>query len=117
MDIKESNKLIAEFMGYTYYPATEWYNFERVESEKVRYVLSDLMYNSSWNNLMPVVEKIDSLCPIQGYTKNAFIFKTQHYNAIFENCFIDKNTIVALGDSKIDAVWKAVVEFIKKYNE
>lgn len=97
MDKIEGNKLIAKFMGY--------FNWEDKEYGK---------YNSSWDWLMPVVEKIEDLefdefkpvavsiecleCEIKDYRKGALHF------AYFE------------GKTKIESVWQAVIQFIQWYN-
>lgn len=65
-------------------------------------------YHSSWNELMPVVEKIE---------------KDTSYRVeiAFSGCIIDKenepNCIGELENTKIKSTYKAVVEFIKWYNE
>lgn len=46
----EGNRLIAEFMGKTYHP-----NLEKISS------INDLYYHSSWDWLMPVLEKISRI--------------------------------------------------------
>jgi hypothetical protein len=79
MNTTENNKLIAEFMGY-----------DRG--------VSDLMgYDTSWDWLIPVVEKIK---------RAKFILE-------FGCRILPDNE----GRSKIEATYKAVVEFIKWYNE
>ena len=87
----QENKLIAEFMGYNY-PGD--------------FNLDELMYRSSWDWLMPVVEKIESLGNgVTIYKKGCHvndigIFSTNGFNH----------------SSKIEQTWKACVEFIKWYN-
>lgn len=86
----EGNRLIRKFMHHAY----------------------PFKYNESWSELMPVVEKIESL----GY-------RTQlNYDEIQGNWFKiteGHSYQKALGESKskIKAVWLAVVEFIKWYNQ
>jgi hypothetical protein len=62
------NELIAEFMGLVRRPANAYYNLpqwwqpvkdKRQRGEFVGYP-EQLKYNSSWDELMPVVEKINS---------------------------------------------------------
>lgn len=116
----EGNKLIAEFMGAKFYP--EWtsdiykspfptFDFEEnrpAESSSRFWSPSGLEYHSSWDWLMPVVEKIEGL---------KFTVKI-----IDRACFISTypETIIAgrrIEGTKIKAVWLAIVEFIKWYNQ
>lgn len=120
--ISEGNKLIAEFMGY-YQPKEEqdnlfsfevYYSRKRCrkdfpEKEVSTYYGEDIedhafvddgKFHSSWDWLMPVVNKIRSL---------------------YNNTAVDHNDIIDdLAEGCIEAniiqVWTAVVEFIKWYN-
>lgn len=87
----KNNKLIAEFMGLTRHAdGLEYYDEHGLE-------LGDSSkYHTSWDWLMPVVEKI-----------------------MWDNDIEDNectNIEEALCDAKIDRVYKAVVEFINEYN-
>jgi hypothetical protein len=70
-------------------------------------------YESDWNMLMPVVDKINKL----GYTV------TINFQSIRGNCdtsiFSDKMTDQIFNEEKasIEATYKSAVEFIKWYNE
>ena len=76
-----NNKLIAEFMGVKY-PMLKG---------------SDLQYHTSWDWLMPVVQKcFDTQQPEEG----------QHY-------FINESLLTM----DIEVVYDRVVEFIKTYND
>jgi len=86
----KNNKLIAEFMGLPYKE-------------------QELSYDFSWNWLMPVVEKIESLRNPDG---NAYRFTIDMCNAQIE----ETNIEILGGAYKIDVVYKAVVEFVKYYN-
>lgn len=126
--IKEGNKLIAEFMGYQIlHKKYEYLNFNSsnesywdiTEGDIVCdengnevdaldnypfYSLEDLPFHSSWDWLMPVVSKCSK-------TKGFYDTKFQTYckGALF---FEDLDLY-----SPIDDIYKAVVEFIKWYNE
>ncbi len=81
--MKADNELIAEFMGYR--PAVE--------------DISINAYDTSWDWLMPVVEKIEGL----GY--------------FYSDSDGERIQVTNIqGKSKIEATYKAVVEFIKWYN-
>lgn len=117
----EGNKLIAEFMdGYKrYYSDTlgmvwdhEYYTPPLAGGK----CDEDLKYHSSWDWLMPVVEKIESLkfdVRINGVT--------DHAGGLHQSCYIEdwKSDDVAKyhSSSKIESVYKAVVEFIKWHNK
>lgn len=97
----EGNKLIAEFMGRNkaFDPRDKIYQ-----------------YHSSWDWLMPVVEKIETI-----RNKNGdYIFSIdtgRDYCLIYHNDFIQRTiSVKSFSGSKIKSVWLAVVEFIKWYN-
>ena len=52
----EENKLIAEFMGYKTYKMNGYLNVEYADNN--HRTIQDTHYHSSWDWLMPVVEKI-----------------------------------------------------------
>lgn len=70
---------------------------------------------NQWSRIMNIVDKIESIEDNKG---------SYRFNVAIEQCFcniIDNETsddIVNIdGDSKIEAVYRAVVEFIKWYNK
>ena len=89
----KDNKLIAEFMGL---------QFSKGEYYRPLYNSGDwipeneLQYHTSWDWLMPVVQKVSSLCD--------------------EPCELD-NMKHALLTGDIESVYDDVVEFIKQYND
>lgn len=104
-NIRETNVLIAEFMG-----------INKLSSNVLKKaLLSDLDYHLSWDSLMPVIEKIESL-------------KENLHSLDVQMC-VDRIAILVNASplyvdirqfskkSKIEAVYKAVIEFIKWYNE
>jgi hypothetical protein len=106
--IEENNKLIAEFLGYTQphpdYPgATYWY-------KKDESPLTLLSFDSDWNWLMKVVEKIESLNYNFNLTSKEATVLMNH-SAIYQTLIhrID-------GNNKKEAVYNTCVEFIKWYN-
>ena len=74
---------------------------------------SVLKFHSSWDWLMPIVQKIEGL-------KNHYIEIVEDSAYVYDVSKFDDNqtdpVIITKGDTKIDAVYKAVVEFIKWYN-
>lgn len=119
-EIIEGNKLIAEFMGMKKgHPDADerrWKNdwFESLISAGNEFETrgrhsEPLKFDSSWDWLMPVVGKIESL----GYWVNFIdgdVFIYQNVNLIIPN------PIHFADYKKIDICWIAVVEFIKWYN-
>ena len=113
-NIVENNKLIAEFLGYSQphpdYPnTTYWY-------KKDCQPLTILLFHSDWNWLMRVVEKIENLQD----ENNCAIYNVQIEQSFTE--IIDNHTSETIiynidADSKIEAVYNTVIEFIKWYNE
>jgi hypothetical protein len=97
----KENKLIANFM------------FEETMP------INQMQYHKSWDWLMPVVEKIESFEGgedgdlMRGHLYNFRI--EQHFVNIFDAESMD-DIIEMIGDSKLDATYNAVVEFINQYN-
>jgi len=103
----DDNKLIAEFMGD--------YNFEHTEGGLP---IGD--FSNSWDWLMPVVEKIESFQD----GENGDSMRGHLYNFRIEQNFVyildgeSMDVIIEMnGDSKINATYNAVVEFINQYNK
>ncbi len=121
--IFEGNRLIAEFMN-VYLQNTvnlpKWYY--KNKSNNLIILGDELLYHLSWNWLMPVVEKIESIKDTyHGYfgvhiisnncTIQATNFKSNKPIANPPYYFADYTL-----NSKIESTWHAVVEFIKWYN-
>lgn len=95
----EDNKLIAEFFG----------EYSIIENNKPLYTfeLDEFKFNASWEWLMPVVEKIENLninCRVRIESSSCKITNYQYYN-------------IEVANNKIDATYKAVIEFINWYNK
>lgn len=112
-EILEGNKLIAEFV--TEEPEVLRRDLKRAGT------LESMQYHESWDWLMPVIEKIE---------KNTSYELTTSYDKRFEfigwsvHWFTLKASDEILGyiedkrfNTKINAAWYAMVEFIKWYNE
>ena len=109
MNTQENNKTIAEFMGCG---KDEIENIHWIDTEDGYGFASDeLQYHKSWNWLMPVVEKIESL----GYE----FFIVEDRVEVSHNTDHSIETIIDLtfGGSKRDATYQGVVEFINQYNK
>lgn len=125
--IQESNQLIAQFMGAKVINDTDYnYAVYRFENRKPGdCYLHQMEYHSSWDWLMPVVEKIEAM-------GHKTIIGGGDYWGNYMNILFGKNekehrelllTVDAetkamnKGDSKIEAVYSTVVDFIKWYNQ
>ena len=86
----KDNKLIAEFMGYENVGTLSNPMYEYGESGGCR-SLEDLFYHSSWNWLMPVIDKC--------YQEH-----------------MSKHIADAVMTCNIDEIYKVVVEFINQLN-
>ena len=120
-EIIEGNKLIAEFMCKTIYPIAGTKEFNKWRGNRCDYHEFELKYHSSWDWLMPVVEKIEKSEPstwveIYGDRKVFTCDITNENQPIIE----DEYQVLVSSKSlktKIEAVWLAVVEFIRWYNQ
>ena len=61
----KNNKLIAEFMGFTYEKNIGWYDNDMLMSQNVYdnqdgNCFDELLFDKSWDWLMPVLKKINS---------------------------------------------------------
>ena len=103
-EVIEGNKLIAEFHGkYN----TKWHTIGAFPENQLK-------YHSSWDWLMPVVEKIESLdvwviiknriCVLDGVFMKADGNNKEYYSDSQRK------------ESKIEACWLEVVKFIEVYN-
>lgn len=104
MNTQEGNKLIAEFMGYVMHDHASYKTFEK----DGRHIFdSVLQYDTKWDWMMPVVERIEKLGRV-----NEVSIKGKW---CFINC--SGNDFRSRGEiSKIDAVWNTVIQFITWYN-
>ena len=101
--MEENNKIIAEFMGLNNLKDSKGDAWDYMNTGKSIYTLrtKNLHYESDWNWLMKVVEKIFkdfykiNPCPI----------------------YLKINIEKALNEVNIEAVYNACVEFIKWYNQ
>jgi hypothetical protein len=142
--MKLNDKLVGEFLGLVYIPWNDlqgyvtpgwWLPKESVHPaiyKKAQAYKGRTLPMSNWSNLMQVVEKIENLdCSKFSYSWEGHDGETE-YNFTYpeveicgKTCWIyfdlqldPTSTITDIkGDSKFDACYKAVIEFIKWYNE
>lgn len=110
MTVEESNKLIAEFIGARYYEDCDIWS----GNDKVRFYckLEELKFHYSWDWLMPVVEKIESI-PFAYHTSVRYpmVCIMNKVCEIILHDFIDDFAFP--GDSKTQATYNTIVKFIE----
>lgn len=131
-EIIEGNKLIAEFMGWTldHHPLggiickikfkqyDELLDRFRLRTSMVGYFCTpdDLQFHSSWDWLMPVVEKIERGLEWKYSVETTHLLYGDGYETtIYDSGFATK---LEMPEEKIriTSVYKAVVEFVKYHN-
>ena len=94
----ENNKVIAEFMGL---------NIDK--GVQADYMQHELKYHRSWDWLMPVICKIESMgCEVVHRVGDCIVYKIDEKENY--RCIIDIQ-----GINKLESTYKAVVEFIKNH--
>ena len=114
-EIIEGNKKIAEFMGWkkvTSYNGEVW-DMSNVDKSQES-LFGELVdknngkYHSSWDWIMPVVEKIES----KGY-----FCMINKWTSVYTGTDGERIEVTTVqGNTKILNTWKAVLEFITWYN-
>jgi len=98
-EIIDNNKLIAIFMD----------NYQKLSNDP-----EFGRFHLQWDWLMPVVEKIEEMDVVASFQieqPTIYIWKSSE-NSTFKDIEID-----IFKSSKLEAVYKAVIEFIKWYNK
>ena len=117
----ENNKLIAEFMGKKeLITESQFLSMEHKAHNPT--IIEYLKYDTDWNWLMEVVEKIESL---KFYPKNSTCIGFDSFGIEInkERCDITRygdftnHLIQGNGRTRIETVYNACVEFIKWYNQ
>jgi len=107
--MKTDNELIAEFMGI---PVNHQYGLEvqlPLDNPSKNGYWTRPMYEESWDWLMPVVEKIETL---------GYFCMINKWTSVYTGSDGERIQVTTVeGKSKIQNTYKAVVEFIKWYNQ
>jgi hypothetical protein len=119
----ERNKLIAEFMEFTVFENNGHFEVHAHNQSVTFYKrqnnggaqgcwfsYSEMKFNSSWDWIMPVVEKIESMDFVLNIRKG----HVSILNNSGKTPFYTGGDIVEV--SKFAAIYKTVIEFIKWYN-
>lgn len=118
-EIIERNKLIAEFMDKRVLDKYPRHNAGTPEADLSYYLSSKMKFHTSWDWIMPVVEKIENLwisgarpiCKIEVYQVQ--ICHTVGYQ---NTDFTTNKGYNGEGKNKKINLWLAVIDFIKWYN-
>jgi hypothetical protein len=124
MNITENNILIAEFMQFQN-TDLGWYDFEETLSESETDNTFDVLkFDTDWNWLMAVVEKIENLkTPITnnpnliGQFEDYEIHIEGNNVIIYAHGEVTKDICHIKKETKIQTVYNACVEFIEWYNQ
>jgi hypothetical protein len=119
---KTDNELIAEFMDTPVYQTYADVQAVPIDDLKPYFLADQIKYDTSWDWLMPVVEKIQE--PEISADAKRILREPAEVTIFYKNCQIeysdDDNEYSppngVKGETKIEAVYKAVVDFIKWYN-
>ena len=121
----ENNKLIAEFMGlkpkmespdvYVFNDIPYFSVRENNPEDVMNAIVKYSKYDSDWNWLMSVVEKINTIDEDR-FTVQIFSMDTYIYDSKDRN-FIIKTELIYNPDELIKSVYNTCVEFIKWYNK
>jgi hypothetical protein len=118
--MKANNELIAEFMGLVKSSIDNLYFTKKSLEGFGIGQLTELKYNTDWNWLMEVVEKIENIIS-DGIVFNVFIDKNKTHvfyaPANYSNEEWFSNLFLHEGDTKIKNTYNACIELIKWYNE
>ena len=129
----KENKLIAEFMDFpnqrdavdngtiAYYVGESIMHTDNTNNQNDYDVFhpEDMQFHTSWDWLMPVVERINNTTDEFGSEMdfqigNGFVWVD---HPIGNRIYFSGNEIDHKKEPMIDKVYKAVVEFIKEYNQ
>ena len=123
----ESNRIIADFIGavqtYKPYVNTDDMEYDMYgviptiedgENEKHYFLPQEMLFDTDWNWLMEVVEKIENI-KIETYKVRVDIY----FNCcqIYPTHWDKLISIYGNNETKLQATYRAVVEFIKWYNK
>jgi hypothetical protein len=120
-EIIDNNNLIAEFMGNKIvYDGISHHFYYNDNNCMPKVIQTKNLYNSSWNWIMKVVDKIESLKYISIYISKTYLCKKHRVEISYEapdyQHSQNNKTIFIESESKIECVFFACVEFIVWYN-
>lgn len=123
-EILKNNKLIAEFMEFEKYHIKDKNDGYLVVLKKgyipMETCVAKLQFHSSWDWLMPVVEKIEDLDYNELVSHTYSIEITGNGSTAYKNiCPKGESNIIYrfnLRNNRLKCTWIVIIEFIKWYN-
>lgn len=113
--MKTDNGIIAEFMGMTYHHNDNSVMIQMTSQGNEIVPIGSMGYHTSWDWLMPVVEKIES---DERYDVDILQYGTRIVERTKTDSIDIVNNIADISfDSKIDHTYDAVVKFINHINK
>lgn len=110
-EINDGNKLISIFMDQA---ENTPYSDKGTFIGDTFFLWEEMRYHELWEWVMPVVEKIEDCKKIDTYGFSVII---DNWQCKIKSCLSGNYVSTVLhGESKITAVWRAVVQFIKWFN-
>jgi hypothetical protein len=114
------NKLIAEFLNTDVnndgtYELPQFGTIRPNGNFKTSFTLEQMKFDKDWNWIMEVVRKIEDLSDEEN--NGEYFFEIYKFGVtIFSNGDYVNEIVNTTGITKLDATYKAVVEFINYYN-
>ncbi len=113
-EIIEGIKLIAKFDGKSIYPEKGTPEFKAWKGETCDFEWYQVKYNSSWDWLMPVIDKIENI-GMDGF--KCFAVDIENNECEIKDYREGQSSVsYCEEETKILSVFMAVVEFIKWFN-
>ncbi len=120
-EIQERNKQIALMLGWEYdIQAEAWYKNQK--DHEWGYKIEELKFHSDWNWLMEAVEFIEEKLKLKTVISNmGFGINNQYINinrdvSIIDETIDNPSKIMGKSSNKKEAVFIAVSDFVKLYN-
>lgn len=115
----EGNRIIAEFMGAKIIPNQGEAKIEHFVFDDGALAVWDLKYNTSWDWIMPVVDKIEE---INGGSHTVQIkkrlgYKKKYLCEIYSATKFPEMVSLDSNNSKLETLFTTVVMFLKVYNK
>jgi hypothetical protein len=120
LNTMEENKLILEFLNTDVnndgtYELAKFGTIRPNGDFKTSFTLEQMKFDKDWNWIMEVVRKIEDLSDEEN--NGEYFFEIYKFGVtIFSNGDYVNEIVNTTGITKLDATYKAVVEFINYYN-
>jgi len=115
-EIKEGNKLIAQFMGDYFDTGLEPSYYIRYNKE---YKIEESQYHNSWDWMMPVVDKINGMGKAYSFAifKSYVSLTVEKGGKVFKDFSFAYSEYITATQTGKEAAFKLLVKFVKWENE